>query len=247
MKNIAVVLCIFVMVFAGGCSPKAEPTLASVQQNAQPEVAEEPAEATATPKASDKDDFSSGDNWLAAITTTTQAMPGQKKSAVQVNEGILNFNMPDKETYMYTLYKNAQKADVSVEVTFTNIGLTNNGIALVCRVNEDHSAWYEARVSASGMYAFYKYDQALKKVGENPYKKLLAGTVDKYIIQPTDANTFKFTCKGDQLILEINGGQFTKTQQDADLTEGGQVGIGTMSYDVSPIQVQYDDFAISTP
>lgn len=247
MKHTLWLVCIILSVLMAACSPGTVPTLASADENAQASVVEKPVKATATPRASIKEDFSSGDNWLAELMVTTQAQAGNGKSSVQVKDGMLNFIIPDKESYLYTLFKKPQKADVSIEVTFTSSGLSQNGVALVCRAKEDYSAWYEARVSASGMYAFYAYDETLKDAGLNPYRKIVAGTVDKYSIYATTPNTLRFTCKGDQLILDVNGGKFIKVQQDAGLSEEGLVGIGTMSYDVIPVMVAYDNFSISEP
>lgn len=248
MKNILVIFIAIILFSAVGCSPKAEPTLASVENEPQAvEEAEKPVEMTATPRAATKEDFESGDNWLASKTITTQAKPGMEKSVVQVKDGVLSFEIPDKETYIYTFYKKPQNSDVSIEVTFNSTGLTQNGVALVCRANEELSSWYEARVSSTGMYAMYKYDLALKDVGQNPYKQIIAGTMEKNTILVTKPNTIKFTCKDNQLSLEVNGGKFVNTQQDPDLTGEGLVGIGTMAFDVTPVKLQYDDFAISKP
>ncbi|MBE0696077.1 MAG: hypothetical protein IH586_04060 [Anaerolineaceae bacterium] len=248
MKRYFSILLLFGMIWMSGCAQKSEPTLAAGDAANQPPVEEKkPVENTPTPKASTSDPFDSSDDWLAANTITTQALAGAAKTVVEVKDGTLNFDIPDKETYIYTFYKKIQKSDVSIEVAFDSTGLTNNGIALVCRAAEDYSTWYEARVSSSGMYYIYKYDAALKDLGQNRYVKIIAGTTPKNTILPTKPNSVKFTCKGDQLILEINGGKFVTTQQNVDLTGDGLVGIGSMAYDQTPVRIKYDDFKISKP
>jgi hypothetical protein len=248
MKRFFLLSLLFAMIWMSGCASASEPTLAAGDVANQPVVDEKkPVENTATPKAAASDPFETSDNWLAAQTITTQALAGAAKTVVEVKDGTLNFDIPDKETYIYTFYKKGQKADVSIEVVFNSTGLSNNGIALVCRVAEDYTTWYEGRVSSSGLYYIYKYDAALKDLGQNRYVKIIAGTAPKNTILPTKPNSVKFSCKGDQLTLEINGGKFVTTQKNADLSGDGLVGIGSMAYDQTPVRIKYDDFKISKP
>lgn len=248
MKRFFLTFIVLGLLIASGCSSKSAPTLASGNISNQPIAEQEkPVENTATPKASTQDSFDSSENWLAAQTVTTQAQVGAAKTSVEVKDGTLNFDIPDKETYIYTFYKKSQKPDVSIEALFESTGLSSNGIALICRAAEDYSTWYEARVSASGMYYLYKYDAALKDLGQNRYVKLTAGTAPKNTILTTKSNSLKFTCEGSQLTLEINGGKFVTTQENADLSGEGLVGIGTMSFDQTPVRVKFDNFKISNP
>jgi hypothetical protein len=248
MKRILITVLLVLVLFQSACSPKAAPTLASVGKPGQSATeAPQAAAPTQTPKASTVEKFDSGDNWLAAKTITTQGAGGVTKSVVDVKEGALNFNIPDKETFIYTFYKKEQKEDVALEVSYENTGLPVNGFALVCRAAADYSKWYEARVASTGAYAIYRYDAARKDVSQNPYVKLKAGTMEKYTILPTKANTIKFTCKGSQLTLEVNGGKFVVSENNPDLTGGGLVGIGAVSVDQTPVRFKVESFQISNP
>ncbi len=259
MNRFVLISLVFLLLALSACSPKAAATQAPAESNqpgsepaatGAPEAgatAASPAEAAVPAAGSVAGNFASGDSWLQAVTITTQALPGQGQTTVAVKDSGLDFNVKDKETYVYSFYKDQQKADVATEVTFQSSGMPNNGISLVCRAKEDYSAWYEARVAASGMYTIYQYDKAKKLTNEVPYIRLKAGVVPKGTVLPLAANTIKFSCKGEDLTLDINGGKFTASEKNADLGGDGLVGVGVLSYNDLPVRVRLDKFAISAP
>jgi hypothetical protein len=238
---------LLVMLLASGCQSNNVATLAAAQSPQAPTETVKPAAATATPKASVQDSFDSSSNWLQAITVTTQALAGKEQSMVQVKDKALDFDLKDKETFMYTFFKDSQKADVAAEVKYQSIGAADNGIALICRAKADYSTWYEVRVGLDGIYNIYKYDKSLKQTGENPYVRIKTGKAPKNTILPVEVNSIKFICKGQDLTLDINGGKFSATEKNADLTGDGLVGVGAMSLDTVPVHFKVTSFAISQP
>jgi hypothetical protein len=247
---VALILCLFVL---SGCQANNAPTLGQVPPTATPEPTKPPtempktAEPIATTQPSMVEKFDAPDNWLQAHTVTSQALPGKGKTVVEVKDGALNFAIPDPETYVYTFYKNPQPADTVTEVKVENVGKIDNALALVCRATPDYGKWYEVRVSYNGLYKLLKYDASLKDQGEIPYKTLKTGTAPKNTILPLKPNYFKFICKGQSLTLEINGGKFSVSEQNADLPEGGLVGLGSMSFADLPVKLKFDDFMLSQP
>lgn len=237
------------LILLSACQTQSVATLAS-EKPTQPAAAgatAKPAAATATPAPALVEKFDSGNNWLVSFTVTTQAKPGSEKTAVMVKDSALSFDIPDHETYVYTFYKNGQKADVASEVNFESLGQPDNGIALVCRAKEDQSTWYEARVSLAGLYHIFKYDKSLRDQGASPYTDLKSGTAPKGTFLPLKANTVKFICKGQDLTIDLNGGKFSASVQNADLSADGMVGVGGMSYSEVPVQLKVTSFAVSQP
>ena len=248
MKRLFLLSLILIMIAVSGCQSNTVATLAAAQSpQAVTEAAKPAAAATATPKAAVQENFDSSSNWLQAITVTTQALAGKELSVVQVKDKTLDFSIPDKETILYTFFKDPQKADVAAEAKYQSIGAADNGIALTCRAKADYSTWYEVRVALDGIFNIYKYDKSLKQTGENPYVRIKTGKAPKGAILPLEVNTFKFICKGQDLTLDINGGKFTATVQNADLAGDGLVGVGAASLDTVPVHFKVTSFAISQP
>jgi hypothetical protein len=189
-----------------------------------------------------EDDFNqASSDWNDFLTVTTQSNP--MKSNVYLENGFLFFDLIDKETYLYQFHKYALSPDVEIEATFTNQGDLNNGIALVCRAAEDYNSWYEARVSSSGNYKFFRYDKGKKTQGNgNPYIELSAGPVNFNFLYPDKSNVIRFSCKGSTLTLDINNGKKVFSVTDEALTAGGLAGIGVLSYEVPSVKVAFDSF-----
>lgn len=193
------------------------------------------------------DDFLTADEgWLDAFAVTTAALPGAMLSSIKTQGGELSIDLQDKETYLYTFYKNPSTADVVIEAKMRGAGNQENAMALVCRAKSDYSAWYEFRVDSQNVYYIYRFDKSLKEAGDNPYVLLERGGIRKDIYKPTDYNTLKVTCKGNQLTLEVNGNPVTAVT-DGTLTEAGLVGIGAMSFNILPSDIKVDYFSYGEP
>jgi len=104
----------------------------------------------------------------------------QNPKAVAVNEkgGELEFQLGAKDSYAYKFRKGYSKADVVVDALALNTGTVPMSVVLTCRTASDYSKWYEFRVSLSGQYYIYYYDNSLKDKGQNPYITLKSGTTD---------------------------------------------------------------------
>ncbi len=193
------------------------------------------------------DDFLTTDEgWSDAFAVTTTALPGAMLSSIKTQSGELSFDLQDKETYLYTFYKNPSTADVVIEAKMRGAGNQENAMALVCRAKNDQSAWYEFRVDSQNVYYIYRYDESLKEAGDNPYIQLERGGLRKDIYSPSEYNTIKATCKGNQLSLEVNGNSVT-TVTDGTLTDAGLVGMGAMSFNILPSTIKVDYFSYGQP
>lgn len=253
MKRIWFVMVLISVLILSACSSggkvsrSQEAALSTPAGNMQP-FSPTQAEPTAAPKASFTDNFDSmTDQWTDPFWVTSQAKPGQTYSKFSVADGKLIFDLQDKETYVYKFYKELSQKDVALETKFVSKGQIYNGIAIVCRASADFSAWYEFRVTSTSTYSIYRYDRALKeKQDKNPYVELKKGGLDINTLSPSKENVFRGVCKGNTLTLEVNGKTIT-TVETGDLKDAGLVGVGAMSADLPPVNIQFDTFSVATP
>jgi len=183
--------------------------------------------------------------WSEDMILTTQTSGRDPNSKSLVIDGMLSYKFEDKETYIYKYFTEPMPGNVSIEADYQAMGHINNGIALVCRVNEERTTWYEVRVSSTSDYAFYLFDKRRKtEEGKNPYLQLGKGKLKIDELYPTKPNTIKLTCLDNELNLDANKGKRTINQAIETQLEGSAVGIGVMSYDVVPIKINFEQIAI---
>ena len=193
------------------------------------------------------DDFSAlNDYWSDLFVVTTQAKPGMMKSTAKVVDGKLVFEFQDLETYLYKFITNRAPEDVVIETNAQAFGQAQNGIAVVCRANNEHTAWYEFRVNSLNQYFIYRYDAAQRDAGKNPYILLKNGGLTIDVFGPSKPNTLRVTCKGAELTLEVNGKQIA-TASDGTLSGKGQTGVGAMSSTLLPVSIKFDYFSYGQP
>lgn len=269
LLGMAVIFLLTSCALPGGSTAKSEePTKAPAKEaQQQPPPTQEPqqpapqkeasTQATATqekPAAAGlnfRDEFDlPNDNFTDDLIVTTQAVTRDRMqtppSAVQ--DGILEFNIRDAETYIYKFVKGSTANDVVIEAKWISKGQSLNGIALVCRAAEDNSSWYEARVSAQGDWAILRYDKSIKDADpfKNPYVTLKKSVAKPKLVRPAGDNVSKFSCVGSKLTYEINGTKLVETANN-DIKGGGMVGLGVMSSTYLPAQIDFDYFSATTP
>ncbi len=186
--------------------------------------------------------------WNDLFVLTTQAAGGRIQTTASIKNGLLTFNLADKETYLYRFHKNPQQADLSVEIQYSMEGQKDNQVALVCRAAEDQSRWYEARISGTGVFEIYYYSKA-RKIQEdlNPFIPLLQGAADAAAFEAGQMNRVRFTCQGIKLKLDFNQGKQVFEVEDDRITGGGLAGFGTMTYANPPAVVQITEVNAAVP
>lgn len=152
------------------------------------------------------------------------------------DNGKLTFMENATETWAYAIYDSFIYTDVRLDTVGENLGRNNNNVSLLCRYTD--TSWYEFNVANNGLYWIYRYDDT------NGYTELFSGG-SNYIKQGKDSNEYTIICKGDKLTLGINGVE-VKTVRDNNLKEG-KIGISVSSFDVTPVQVDFDYLDISQP
>jgi hypothetical protein len=189
-------------------------------------------------------DHNKGD-WSDDLVVTTQTSGRDLLSKGIIQDSGLRFSFDDKETYIYKFYNTPVSGNVTIKAEYHTMGHINNGIAIVCKVNEDHTAWFEVRVSSTSDFSFYLYDKKRKTdLGKNPYLQLGKGKFKINELYPSKPNVFQLTCLDDELILNANNDKRI-VNQGLDVTlDGDGVGVGAMSYDVTPINIIFDKITI---
>lgn len=187
------------------------------------------------------------EDWSKDTWITTQAPQYREETKPSmVSDGILEFKLSDKETYIYKFHNGDVGQDVTIETKFVSKGQPNNGVALVCRVAPDLSTWYEARISPQGKWSIYLYDRSLKEdQDKNPYVPQKEGVMRPKLVFPVKNNVVNFSCIGTKLTLTVNGEE-VYTRNSNELMESGMVGLGVMSYDNLPVIVNFDYYSLTS-
>ncbi len=182
------------------------------------------------------------------FTLTTRAPGGALQSTFKQSNGLLTITLTDKETYLYHYFKLPQPADSYIEAEFKVDGQKENQAALICRAAQDQSAWYEARISGTGVYQIYRYNRSLKtEENLNPFVPLAQGAAAGGAYDSGQMNLVRLTCRGPRLSLDFNQGRQTIEVEDDHLQSGGLLGFGVMTYANPETTIQFDEVNAGLP
>ena len=145
------------------------------------------------------------------------------------------------EPWGYLINQSGSYNDVQLEVVTTNNGNNSNGVSLICRFSDQ--GWYEFWISNIGTYGIYAFGPG-GTILQDGFELSTGGTP---AIRPNRAeNTFMATCKGEDLILTINGTAMAAVKAKYDFTEGS-IGIGVSAFQNNPIDLEIESLKISQP
>ncbi|MEM5775106.1 MAG: hypothetical protein AAGU05_08920, partial [Anaerolineaceae bacterium] len=167
--------------------------------------------------------FTSGDEDLASFYT---------------ENGKLKFFLKGEQIYAYLLYAPYYYSDVALTVEAENRGFNDNNVSLICRYDYQRG-WYEFSIANNGLYWIYYYD-IMNESGYN----LIANGGSTSIHTGKDTNTYSIVCKGKTLILYINNQEVKRFEETRYVLKEGQVGVGVSSFDVLPIEVEFEYLTI---
>ncbi len=138
--------------------------------------------------------------------------------------------------------------DSVIEAKWKSNGQPMNGVALVCRANEDNTSWYEMRLSSQGDWQMLRYDKSIRDNDpfKNPYVSIKKGVAKLKLVRVSGDNVSKFSCIGSKLTYEVNGTKILETNNN-DIKDGGMVGLGVMSAMYLPVVIHWDYYAATTP
>jgi hypothetical protein len=157
--------------------------------------------------------------------------------ALTAENARLNISITDKQTSVYMFYTPYLYTDVIIEAEAHNIGKNNNNVSLVCRYDESDLTWYEFNIANNGLYWILAFV-------DNVYKEIYSGG-SNLIKQGADTNIYKASCIGSRLTLSINGEEVRAVDDSTYGLREGQVGLSVTSFDVLPIEIDFEYFTIA--
>ncbi len=172
-------------------------------------------------------------NWSYLVNYGTESAVG-----LNADTSGLNVLINATDTSVYVFYEPYVYTDVVLEIQAENLGRNNNNVSLVCRYDDSRQTWYEFSIANNGLYWIYAY---------NGDYQIIANGGSNNIRQGKDTNTYTVGCIGDTLSLFINGKE-VKTVRDTNYRfKEGQVGLNLTSFNVTPIEVNFNYFTIAQP
>jgi len=150
----------------------------------------------------------------------------------------LNVLLSAKDTSVYVFYDPYIYEDVILEVQADNAGKNNNNVSLVCRYDETAETWYEFSIANNGLYWIYAYDGGYNEVYSGGSNLIKTGK---------NSNIYTVGCIGNVLSLFINGQEVHTFQETTYGLKEGQVGVNVTSFDILPIEIDFEYLTISEP
>ncbi|MGZ9164726.1 MAG: hypothetical protein ACXW4U_06075 [Anaerolineales bacterium] len=233
----------------GGGSPPPQPTQPSQQEPSKapepttaptdlPPTKVPPTEVPPTPKPTELPAFFT-EEFDGDLNNWTYFVNYGEETGVElgVENAKLNINITSEQTSMYVFYTPYIYTDVVLEAKADNAGKNNNNVSLVCRYNEADVTWYEFNIANNGLYWILAFV-------DNDYKEIYSGG-SNLIKQGRDTNVYKAGCVGNELSLFINGQEVRTLQEKTYGLKEGQVGLSVTSFDVLPIEIDFEYFTIA--
>jgi serine protease Do len=179
-------------------------------------------------------DTSTIPDWTWFITSGSE-----NKFNIYKERGRLVFDLNGPEIYSYLAYDPWIYESVRLDTRAENRGMNTNNVGLICRGSDE--GWYEFSISNGGLWYFWAYD------GSTELYTLLDKGGSTAVRTGKDINDYTVFCYDNTLALYINGVE-THTMEETQFrfTEGW-VGIGVSSFDVYPINIEFDWITISEP
>ena len=163
-----------------------------------------------------------------------------KPDMLYTEDGYLVFDLQDENQWVYVLYDEYDYYDVRVDVYAENRGKNTNNVSLICNYS-DAEGWYEFNITNGGEYFILAYSAQ----DESYYTLAKGGST--HVVTGRSENIYTAICTGNQLALYINGFLEREYVDNRFNLQEGQVGVSVSSFDILPILVKIDYFAISMP
>ncbi|MCF6278311.1 MAG: DUF1080 domain-containing protein [Anaerolineales bacterium] len=186
------------------------------------------------------EEFDSGmDNWSHFLTHGDE-----NNFDLITKNGRLIFDLQGEYIYSYVTYDPEIYDDVRIDVEVNNRGFNNNNVSLICRYDENEG-WYEFNIANNGLYEilYGSWDSNGKTAS---YTRITNGGSNK-IKAGKETNQYSVICKGRRLSLYINGVETNSIEDNRFVLREGKVAISVSSFNVYPINVEYEWVKISAP
>ena len=183
-------------------------------------------------------------NWIHFITRGDQ-----NNLNLRPENGKMVFEITGANTLVYLIDGSFSYANVQVETVVLNRGVNDIKVGFICRYS--NIGWYEVQIANTGLFEIY----AMDKIGatNRGFHKIYNGG-SQQVNPGVDTNVYKLVCKNP---VEKNKGPFIafyvngrKTQEYTDNQykfPEGSIGISVSSFDLLPVNVQFESLEISQP
>ena len=174
-------------------------------------------------------------NWTTFVTEGDI-----NKLKVYTERGKMIFDLGDSNSdlYAYSVLDDFTYGDVQLEAVALNRGVNVNNVSLICRYTEGR--WYEFNIGNDGFYTIFAYDSLIG------YDPLFQGGATA-IKSGQSTNKYTAICKGNMLSLLINDQEVRTITVNSYNYERGKIGLSVSSFQVLPVNVEFDSLVISEP
>jgi hypothetical protein len=155
--------------------------------------------------------------------------------------GLLIFDLQGTGAWVYATYEPFTYTDVRLDVKVGNRGSNNNNVSLICRKSD--AGWYEFDIANNGLYEIY-FARIIDNTVE--YTRIADGGSTK-IKSGLSENEYGIVCQGNTLVLNINGTETRRLDENKYHLPEGKVGISVSSFRDVPVTVDFYWARISQP
>lgn len=155
--------------------------------------------------------------------------------------GLLIFDLQGPGAWAYATYEPFTYTDVRLDVKVGNRGSNNNNIGLICRKSD--AGWYEFDIANNGLYEIF-----FARIVDNTveYIRIADGGSTK-IKSGLSENEYGILCQGSALVLNVNGTETRRLDENKYRLPEGKVGISVSSFRDVPVTVDFYWAKISQP
>jgi hypothetical protein len=217
-----------------------EPVVVVVTSTSPPTPTTPPDVPTPEPQPFYTEEFN-GDlsNWSSYVTSGDE---NRMNVYTDDSKMIFELNDPNSDLFAYYVLDAFTYTDVKMETVANNRGVNDNNVSLICRYT--NRGWYEFNIANNGLYWIFAYD-SVGTISQG-YNQLFAGG-STAIKSGQGTNTYSATCNGNKLTLSING-EVVRTITENQFRFGeGKIGLSVSSFQVLPVNVQFESLKISEP
>jgi hypothetical protein len=210
---------------------------AAVEPSASPEQTAVAIEPTVTAQQFYTEEFDTEDNnweYLIVNGSNKQIVEGDTGSlSMRTVGGLLVFDLQNKGTTAYATYEPFTYTDVRLDVKAGNRGTNNNTVSLICRKSD--AGWYQFDIASNGLYEIF----FAKAVGDAvEYTRIADGGSGKIKVGLAE-NEYGIVCQGSTLVLNINGAEARRLEEQKYLLTEGKVGTSVSSVKDAPVIVDF--------
>jgi hypothetical protein len=170
-----------------------------------------------------------------------QVDTGATLPSPEVAGGLLVFDLPSPNQWIYGIYDPFEYADVRLDASVQVRPGSHAVPGLVCRYDAARG-WYEFDILDDQTYVLL-YGEWLAE-GVARYTPLVQAVSEKIV---AGENELGLLCQGDVLTPFINGTQLRRRQEGNYRLTSGKVGIAAASFEKAPAEIAFERVTVAEP